>query len=114
MHRLEGFAYAQEQHHEVLLGESGVVDQVGVDHVLEVTAAIVRQEDVHRLGGLVGAALGRHGMVVCGYDSGNVREEAVRVDFAHGELDGFGAKGASDLLEGEELVRRRVFYEVDV
>ena len=91
-----------------------MVDQVGIDHVLEVTTAVIRQEDVHGLSCIIGTAFSRYGMVVCGYDSRNVGEEAVRVDFAHGELYGFGAKGASDLLEGEQLVRRRVFHEVDI
>jgi hypothetical protein len=43
-----------------------------------------------------------------------VVEEAVGVDLAHGLLDGLGAKGAADLLEGEELVGGRVLDEVDV
>jgi hypothetical protein len=41
-------------------------------------------------------------------------EEPVGVDLAHGLLDGLGAEGTSDLFEGEELVARGVFDEVDI
>jgi hypothetical protein len=49
-----------------------------------------------------------------GYDGGDVGEELVRVDLAHGLLDRLGSEGTSYLLEGEELVRVGVFDEVDV
>lgn len=91
-----------------------MVDEVGVDHVLQVAATEVGQQDVDGLGGLVGAALGSHGMVVGGDDGGDVGEEAVGVDLTHGLLDGLGAEGAADLLEGEELMGGRVLDEVNV
>ena len=114
VHSPECLADAQEEHHEAALGEVGVVDEVGVDNVLEVAAAVVGEEDVDGLGLLVGAALGGDAVVDGGYDGGHVGEEAVGVDLAHGLLDGLGAERAADLLEGEELVRVCVLDEVDV
>ena len=114
MHSAERLAHAEEEHHELALRKAGVVDQVGVDHVLQIAAAVVRQQDVDGLGGLVGAALRGHAVVDGRDDGGHVGEEPVGVDLAHGLLDGLGAKGASDLLEGEELVRCGVLDEVDV
>lgn len=117
VHGPQRLAHAQEQHHQVALGEAAVVDEVGVDHVLQVAAAVVRQQDVDGLAGVVAAAaaaVGRDAVVKGRDDGGDVVEEPVGVDLAHGLLDGLCAKGASDLLEGEELVGGGVFDEVDV
>lgn len=114
VHGPEGLADTEEEHHEAFLGELGVVDEVGIDHVLEVAAAVIRQQDVYCFCGLVGAALGRNGMVKGRDDVGDVREEPVGVDFAHRLLDGLGAKRAADLLEGKHFAGRCVFDEVDV
>lgn len=91
-----------------------MVDEVRIDEVLEVSAPIVGQEDVNGLGVLVSATLCRYSMIVGGYDSWDVSEEAVGFDLAHGLLDRFGAEWTSDLLEGEQLMRVGVFDEVDV
>lgn len=114
MHHPQRLAHTQEQDHQPPFGKRRVVHQVRVDHVLEVAPSVVRQQHVHRLGGLVGAALRGDGVVHGGYDGRHVGEEPVGVDLAHGLLDGLGAEGAADLLESEELVARGVFYEVDV
>lgn len=117
VHCAQGLADAEEQHHELALGEVIVVDEVCVDHVLQVPPAVVGQQDIDSLAGVVAraaAAVRRHAVVVGRDDCGNVVEEAVGVDLAHGLLDGLGAEGASDLFEGEELVRGGVFDEVDV
>lgn len=114
VHGAQGLADAEEQHHEAALGEAVVVDEVGVDHVLQVAASVVGQQHVDRLGGLVGAALGGDGVVDGRDDGGHMFEEAVGVDLAHRLLHGFGAERAADLLEGEELAGRGVFDEVDI
>jgi hypothetical protein len=49
VHGLERFAHAQEEHHQSPLRELCVVDQIRIDHVLQVAASIVGKEDVHRL-----------------------------------------------------------------
>lgn len=114
VHGAQGPTDTQEEGHKVALGELGVVDEVGVDHVLQVAPSVVGEEDVDRLGGLVAATLGGDAVVKGGDDGGDVGEEAVGVDLAHGLLDGLGAEGAADLLEGEETVGRGVLDEVDV
>lgn len=117
VHRTQSLAHAQEQHHQMALGEVSVVDEVGIDHVLQVSTAIVRQQDVDGLAGIVAAAaaaVGRNAVVKGRDDGGDVVEEPVGVDLAHGLLDGLGAEGASDLLESEELVAGGVLDEVDI
>lgn len=125
VHGPQRLAHAEEEDHEPALGEAGVVDEVGVDHVLQVAPAVVGQQDVDGLVGLVaaaaadvaagrGAALGGDAVVDHADDGGYVGEDAVGVDLAHGLLDRLGAEGAAYLLEGEELVRGRVLDEVDV
>lgn len=64
VHGAQGVADAKEEQHEAALGEAVVVDEVGVDHVLQVAALVVGQEHVDGLGRLVGAALRGHGVVV--------------------------------------------------
>jgi hypothetical protein len=54
VHGLERFAYAEEEHHEPPLGELGVVDEVRVDHVLQIAAPVVGKQDVYGFGGGVG------------------------------------------------------------
>lgn len=51
MHGFEGVADAEHEFHEFPLREAGVVDEVGVDHVLEVASSVVGEEDVDGLGG---------------------------------------------------------------
>ena len=46
MHCFQGFADAQHYFHQSALGEAGVGHEVGVDCVLEITAAVVGEEDV--------------------------------------------------------------------
>jgi hypothetical protein len=50
VHGLERPAHAQEEHHQSPLRELCVVDQIRIDHVLEVAAAVVWEEDVDGLG----------------------------------------------------------------
>lgn len=114
VHGAQCLADAEKQIHEVPLGEFGVVDEVGVDHILEVAAAVVRQQDIDSFGGFISAALGRNGVVGRGDDVGDVSEEAVGFDLAHGLLDGLGAERAANLFKGEVLLGGRVFDKVDI
>lgn len=119
-----------------------MVDEVGVDGVLEVSTAEVGEENVDCfLGAIVfrvaansGGAAGGVGCdgVVDGFDDVGVGEEFVGFDFLHSALDGFLAEGAwggqlgsalgvyamlggltADLFEGVELPGI-VLYEVDI
>jgi hypothetical protein len=49
VHGLERFAHTQEEHHQSPLRELCVVDQIRIDHVLEVAATVVWEEDVDGL-----------------------------------------------------------------
>lgn len=80
-----------------------MVDQIGVDGVLEVPAAKVREEDVDGFLGTVvfgvAADCGRtaatgvcRDCVVDGFDDVWMTEELVCFDFFHGTLDGLLAK----------------------
>ena len=94
---------AEEEDHEAAFGEFGVVDEVGVDGVLEVAAAVVGEENVDCFGGGVGAIVGGGDGVVDGVDDVGVGgEEGVGFDFFEGEGNGFAAEGAADLFEGVE------------
>ena len=111
VHRLERLADAEEEEHELLLGEAGVVDEVGVDHVLQVATAVVREEDVDRLAARVAALAGD--AVVDAVDDGFAAlEELVGLDLLHGLRDGLGPERAADLLERIELRRGGIGYEV--
>ena len=82
-----------------------MIDQIRVDHVLQISAAVVRKEDVDGLRGRV--ALVRGNAIVDGMDDIRVRgEEGVGFYFFEGEGDGFLAEGTADLFEGEELLVR--------
>jgi hypothetical protein len=54
MHSFERAAHAQEEHHEALLRELRMIDQVRIYEVLQVSAAIVREENVYGFGGRIG------------------------------------------------------------
>ena len=113
MHGLEGAADAEEEVHELALGEAGVVDEVGVDDVLQVAPAVVGEEHVDGLGVGVGAVLG-DGVVDGVDDARDVGEGLVGLDLAHGLLHRLGPERAPDLLEREQLGRRRVLHQVHV
>ena len=90
-----------------------MVDQVRIDHVLQIPAAVVRKEDIDCFGG--GVALVRRDAIIDGRDDVRVRiKERVSFYFLEGEGDGFLAEGAAYLLEGEELLVRVILDEVDV
>lgn len=80
-----------------------MVHQICIDHILQVTAAVVGKQDIDCLGLLAGPALRGDGVVHAVDDAGGMREELVSVDFLHGLRDGFGAEGAADFFEGEEF-----------
>ena len=85
-----------------------MIDQIRIDRILQVAAAVVRQEDIHCFGTRVVAVAGADDRVVDGGDDVRVRgEEGVGFYFLEGEGDGFLAEGAADFLEGVE-VRVRV------
>jgi len=104
VHGTQSLAHSEEEQHETTLREPIMVDQVCVDHVLQITALIVWQKDINGFCRLVGAALGCDGMVDSGYDGWNVRKEAIGINLTHGLLHRFGAKGTSDLFECEKFV----------
>lgn len=118
MHVAQPPAHAEEQLHQPPLGKAGVVDEVGVDHVLQVAALVVGEQHVDDLGGRVAshaaAALCGDGVVDAVDDVRRVGEQLVRLDLLHGLRDGLGAEGATDLLEGEQFRGRGVLDEVDV
>lgn len=49
VHGPERMGDTQHQHHQPLLGKPGVVDQIGVDGILEVSTLVVGQQNVDRL-----------------------------------------------------------------
>ena len=53
MHGFQGFAYAEHKLHKPPLAEARMIDQVSVDHVLQVATAVVWEENIN---GLAGAA----------------------------------------------------------
>lgn len=113
VHVAQGAADAEEEQHQLLLGEAGVVDEVRVDHVLQVPAAVVGQQHVDRLGARV-AALARDAVVDAVDDAVRVLKQLVGLDLAHGLRHRLGPERASDLLERQQLRRRRVLDEVYV
>lgn len=80
-----------------------MVHQVRIDHILQISPSVIRQQDVDGLALLAAAALGGDGVVDAVDDARAARKELVRVDLAHGLRDGFGAERAADLFEGEEF-----------
>jgi hypothetical protein len=107
VHGLERVAHAKHELHELLLRELCVVDEVCVDHVLQVSAAVVRQQDVHCLGARVVLVAG-DAVVDARDDVWVRREQAVGLDLAQRLRDRLLAKRAADLLEGVERVARCV------
>ena len=100
VHGLERARDAQEQDHEPPLREAGVVDEVGVDGVLQVAAPIVRQDDVHRLASGIRLVARVDDLVVQRADDVRVRrEEGVGFALAQRQRDRFLPERAPDLLE---------------
>lgn len=98
-----------------------MIDQIGIDGILQVAALVVREEDVDGFGtriAAIGAEFGaRFGgnAVVNGVDDVSIwGEEAVCFYLFEGLGDGFLTEGAADLFEGEKLRRVLVLDEVDV
>lgn len=125
VHGLEGAGYTEDEGEQMALGKGGVVDEVGVDGVLEVAALVVGQQDVDGLAvaaiaggtrvladGRAGAALVDDG-VVDGVDDVGVVEAGVGVGLGERAGDALSAKGTADLLEREQRTRR-ILGEVDV
>jgi hypothetical protein len=103
VHGFERFAHAEEQHHEPPLGELGVVYEVRVDHILQVAAPVVGEQDVYGFRGGVGLVV--FNRIVYRVDNVGVRrEERVCFDFLEREAHAFLAKGTSYLLEREQLL----------
>lgn len=92
-----------------------MVDQVRIDRVLQVSAPVVRQEDVDDFGpGIRPVARILYG-VVDGVDDVWVWiEERVGFCFFECEGDGLLAEGTADLLQGVERRVAGVLDEVDV
>lgn len=90
-----------------------MVDKIRVNHVLQIAASIVREEDVNGLRGWIGS-IARDGVV----DSVDYirmrRKEGVCFDFLESERDRLLTEGTSYLLKREQFVGRRVFNKVDV
>ena len=92
-----------------------MVHQIRIDGILQVSPAVVGEEDVDDLAAGVGPVLGVDDLVGEAGDDVGVRvEEGVGLALAQGEGDGLGAKGAADLLEGVEVPGGGVLDEVDV
>lgn len=92
-----------------------MIHQIRIDHILQVSPPIIRQQDVDGLALVVAAAaLAGDAVVDAVDDAGAVREDLVRLDLLHGLRDRLLAEGAADLFEREELRVGRVLDEVDV
>lgn len=90
-----------------------MIDQIRINHVLQITAAVVRQQDVDRFRRRIGLVC-FDGVVYRVDDVGVRREEGICFDFLEREADAFLAKGTADFLEREQLLVRVVLHEVDV
>ena len=92
-----------------------MVDQVCVDHILQVPSPVVWQQDVDDLGPGIRAISRVGNRVVDGRDDVLVwGEEGVCLGLFERLGDGFLAKGTADFLESEQLAGARVLDEVDV
>lgn len=121
MHRSQGRGDPQHQHHESLFGKSGMIDQVGVDGILQVSTLVVGQQDVDGLRAGVasvrsefGARLRRNAVVYRVDDILLVCEQVVGLHLFQGLGDGLLAERTSDFLQRKQLGRGLVLYEVDV
>ena len=93
-----------------------MVDQIRIDHILQIAPPIVRQQHIDRFTLIVAAAaaLAGDGVVDAVDDARTLRKHLVCLNLLHGLGDRLGAEGAADLFEGEELRVGRVLDEVDV
>lgn len=91
-----------------------MVHQVGIDHILQVSAPVIWQQDVDCLVLSLAASFCRDAVVDVVDDSRRVAEELVGFYFVHGLGDGFLAERASDLFEREQFACGCVLHQVDV
>lgn len=80
-----------------------MVHQVRVDHILQVAAPVIRQQNVDSLVLPFAAAFRGDAVVDVVNDSWRVAEQLVGFYFVHGLGDGFLTERASDLFEGEQF-----------
>lgn len=83
-----------------------MIDEVRIDGILEITALIVRKEDIHRFGirlvtvsAELGSRLGRNAVIEGPYDIWVRCEKTVRLDFLERLRHRFLAKWTADLLQ---------------
>lgn len=98
-----------------------MIDQIGINGILEVSALVIRQEDIDRLGAGIaaviaelGPGLGGHA-VIDGMDNVFMRsEEVVRFDFFQCLRDGLLAEWTPDLLERVQFGGGLILDEVNI
>lgn len=80
-----------------------MIDEIRIDGILQIPAAVVGQEYVYRLATGIGLVVCRFdGMIDGMYDIGMRGEEGVSFNFFEGERDGLLAERAADLFESVE------------
>lgn len=103
MHRLQSSANAQEENHQSSFGKIRVVNEVRVDHVLQIAAPVVREEYVYGLGARI-RFVAYDAVVDTVYDIWVWREESVCFNLLHRLRNRFLPEGTSYLLQREQLM----------
>lgn len=92
-----------------------MVDQIGVNRILQVSSPVIREENIDGFTSWVASVVGGGDTVVDGVDDVWVRaEKSVCFDLFQGERNGFLAERAPDLFESIELGSRGVLDEINV
>ncbi|KAK4176320.1 hypothetical protein QBC36DRAFT_329525 [Triangularia setosa] len=105
MHPPQRLTHPQKQRHELLLWKFTVIHQVGIDHILEITPLVIRQQHIHRLRFLSPAPFRRDAIIDRVDYPGGGTENLVGFHLLHRLGDGLGTKRAADLFQGVKLVR---------
>jgi hypothetical protein len=66
VHRAKRIRDTKYQYHQPLLGELGVVDEIGVDGILQITPLVVGKENIDGLGAWIAAIGSEFGAGFCG------------------------------------------------
>lgn len=90
-----------------------MIDQVRIYDVLQIAPPVIREQDIYGLSTRI-RPIRRHAVVDAVDDIGVWGEQRIRLDFLHGQGDGFLSERAPDLLEGVQGAIVDILDQIDV
>ena len=92
-----------------------MIDEIGIDGILQISPSIVGEEDINCFAARVGLVVGRCDIMINGCDDIGVwREQLVGFDLFQGQRHRFLSKRTTDFLERIKVAGGAFLDEIDV